>query len=161
MNTYSSVLGSLERTTIAVVGHGTSGRETPPARLTIASATAVAATLQALTAPSRLMILSQLRQAPATVGELTEAVRMEQSAVSHQLRLLRAMGLVSAQRNGRSITYSLYDNHVASLLDEAVYHAEHVRLGDTDSGGTRLMEDEADAAASLRRIVTATDRGLG
>lgn len=127
------------------------GRETPPARLTIASATAVAATLQALTAPSRLMILSQLRQAPATVGELTEAVRMEQSAVSHQLRLLRAMGLVAAQRNGRSITYSLYDNHVASLLDEAVYHAEHVRLGDIGSSEPNLADDEADRSAPLSR----------
>jgi len=133
------------------VGHGTGGRETPPARLTIASATAVAATLQALTAPSRLMILSQLRQAPANVGELTEAVRMEQSAVSHQLRLLRAMGLVATQRNGRSITYSLYDNHVASLLDEAVYHAEHVRLGDIGSSETNLADDEADRSAPLSR----------
>jgi DNA-binding transcriptional ArsR family regulator len=133
------------------VGHGTNGRETPPARLTIASATAVAATLQALTAPSRLMILSQLRQAPATVGELTEAVRMEQSAVSHQLRLLRTMGLVSTQRHGRSITYSLYDSHVASLLDEAVYHAEHVRLGDSDSGETILADDELDRPATLSR----------
>ncbi|QNK81527.1 metalloregulator ArsR/SmtB family transcription factor [Nakamurella sp. PAMC28650] len=133
------------------MGHGTNGRETPPARLTIASATAVAATLQALTAPSRLMILSQLRQAPATVGELTEAVRMEQSAVSHQLRVLRTMGLVSTQRHGRSITYSLYDSHVASLLDEAVYHAEHVRLGDSDSGETILADDELDRPATLSR----------
>ncbi|MET3808831.1 DNA-binding transcriptional ArsR family regulator [Nakamurella sp. UYEF19] len=125
------------------MGHGTNGRETPPARLTMASATAIAATLQALTAPSRLMILSQLRQAPATVGELTRAVRMEQSAVSHQLRLLRAMGLVATQRNGRSITYSLYDDHVASLLDEAVYHAEHVRLGDSASNAEDLINDEA------------------
>jgi DNA-binding transcriptional ArsR family regulator len=125
------------------------GQETPPARLTIASATAVAATLQALTAPSRLMILSQLRQAPATVGEITAAVRMEQSAVSHQLRLLRTMGLVAAQRNGRSITYSLYDDHVASLLDEAVYHAEHVRLGESAASRTDLADDEASKAASL------------
>ncbi len=88
------------------------------------------------------MILSQLRQAPATVGELTEAVRMEQSAVSHQLRLLRAMGLVASRRNGRSITYSLYDSHVASLLDEAVYHAEHVRLGDSAGDAARSEDDE-------------------
>lgn len=126
------------------MGHGANGRDTPPARLTIASATAVAATLQALTAPSRLMILSRLRQAPATVGEITEAVRMEQSAVSHQLRLLRAMGLVATQRHGRSITYSLYDDHVASLLDEAVYHAEHVRLGDNTAGAGDLADDHAD-----------------
>jgi DNA-binding transcriptional ArsR family regulator len=57
---------------------------------------------------------------------------MEQSAVSHQLRLLRTMGLVTTTRSGRNVTYSLYDSHVASLLDEAVYHAEHLRLGAPD-----------------------------
>lgn len=114
------------------MGHGVLGRDTPPARLDAESASAVAATLQALTAPSRLLILAQLRQAPATVSALTEAVGMEQSAVSHQLRLLRTMGLVTTQRTGRNITYSLYDSHVATLLDEAVYHAEHLRLGVPD-----------------------------
>jgi DNA-binding transcriptional ArsR family regulator len=114
------------------VGHGVDGRDTPPAQLTAESAAAVAATLQALTAPSRLLLLSQLRQGPATVSELTLAVAMEQSAVSHQLRLLRTMGLVATTRHGRNITYSLYDNHVAALLDEAVFHAEHLRLGTPD-----------------------------
>jgi DNA-binding transcriptional ArsR family regulator len=57
---------------------------------------------------------------------------MEQSAVSHQLRLLRNLGLVVGTRTGRSIVYSLYDNHVAQLLDEAVYHSEHLRLGLSD-----------------------------
>lgn len=57
---------------------------------------------------------------------------MEQSAVSHQLRLLRAMGLVTGTRNGRSVIYSLYANHVALLLDEAVYHIEHLGLDLTD-----------------------------
>jgi DNA-binding transcriptional ArsR family regulator len=114
------------------MGHGVQGRDTPPARLDAASATAVAATLQALTAPSRLLILSRLREGPCTVGELTAAVGMEQSAVSHQLRLLRTMGLVTSARTGRNVTYGLYDEHVASLLDEAVYHAEHLRLGRPD-----------------------------
>lgn len=114
------------------MGHGVQGRDTPPARLDADSATAVAETLQALTAPSRLRILSCLRQAPCTVSELTESIGMEQSAISHQLRLLRTMGLVAKFRNGRNVTYSLYDNHVASLLDEAVYHAEHLRLGAPD-----------------------------
>lgn len=117
------------------MGHGVQGRDTPPARLDAESAAAVAATLQALSAPSRLLILSRLREAPSTVTEITEAVGMEQSAVSHQLRLLRTMGLIVKARAGRNITYSLYDDHVASLLDEAVYHAEHLRLGvpDTDA----------------------------
>ncbi len=114
------------------MGHGAQGRGTPPARLDARSATAVAATLQALTAPSRLLILARLRESPCTVSELTEAVGMEQSAVSHQLRLLRTMGLVATTRDGRHMTYALYDSHVASLLDEAVYHAEHLRMAAPD-----------------------------
>lgn len=74
-------------------------------------------------------------EGPATVGELAEAVEMEQSAVSHQLRMLRHLGLVHGQRSGRSITYALYDNHVAQLLEEAVYHVEHLRLGAPDRSG--------------------------
>ena len=58
---------------------------------------------------------------------------MEQPSVSHQLRLLRALGLVAGDRNGRNIIYRLYDNHVAQLLDEAIYHIEHLRLGATDT----------------------------
>ena len=114
------------------MGHGVQGRVTPPARLDAASAAAVADTLQALTAPSRLLILSRLREAPCTVTELIDSIGMAQSAISHQLRLLRTMGLVVKQRTGRNITYSLYDNHFASLLDEAAYHAEHLRLGAPD-----------------------------
>ena len=114
------------------MGHGVDGREPSPSRLDLASAKSVATTLQALATPSRLMILGRLREGSATVGELAEAVRMEQSAVSHQLRLLRNLGLVDGERQGRRIIYSLYDNHVAQLLDEAIYHAEHVRLGAPD-----------------------------
>jgi len=114
------------------MGHGAQGRDTPPARLDADSAAAVAATLQALTAPSRLLILSRLRESSSTVTEITAAVGMEQSAVSHQLRLLRTLGLVTARRTGRTTTYSLYDQHVAHLLDEAVYHAEHLRLSAPD-----------------------------
>ena len=115
------------------MGHGTDGQETPAARLDAQSATAVAATLQALTTPSRLLLLAHLRHTSATVSELTDAVGMEQSAVSHQLRLLRTMGLVTAEKVGRTVVYSLYDHHVAKLLDEAVYHAEHLRMGAPDN----------------------------
>lgn len=111
------------------MSHGVQGRDTPPAQLDPARAAEVAYTLSALTAPSRLLILSRLRQGPATVSELTEAAGMEQSAVSHQMRLLRSGGFVTATRIGRSIRYALFDNHVAALLDEAVYHSEHLRLG--------------------------------
>ncbi|MFC8520362.1 ArsR/SmtB family transcription factor [Streptomyces sp. NPDC057257] len=104
------------------------------ARLDEATASSVAATLQALATPSRLLILTALRQCPYPVGELAAAVGMEQSAVSHQLRLLRALGLVTGRRDGRRIVYSLYDDHVAQLLDQAVHHIEHLRLGVRDPG---------------------------
>lgn len=112
--------------------HGVDGQATPVAHLDADAATAVAATLQALATPSRLLILTRLRQGPYPVTELAEAIGMEQSAVSHQLRLLRALGLVTGSRDGRRIIYSLYDNRVAQLLDEAVYHIEHLRLGIRD-----------------------------
>jgi DNA-binding transcriptional ArsR family regulator len=115
------------------MGHGVRGRVTPPARLDTETAKAAAETLQALAAPSRLLILSRLRQGSCTVGELASAVGMERSAVSHQLRVLRHLGLVDTQRDGRAIVYALYDNHVAMLLDEAVYHTEHLRLGARDT----------------------------
>jgi DNA-binding transcriptional ArsR family regulator len=113
------------------VGHKTQQTEAqaPPAELDAASAASVAQTMQALAAPSRLLILSRLRREPCTVTRLAADIGMEQSAVSHQLRLLRHLGLVAGTRNGKSTVYALYDNHVARLLDEAVYHSEHLRLG--------------------------------
>jgi DNA-binding transcriptional ArsR family regulator len=116
---------------LAGMGHGIGGRIRAD-RLGPAAAKSIATTLQALATPSRLLILDRLREGPATVGELAEAVGMEQSAVSHQLRLLRHLGLVDGERRGRSVSYALYDNHVAQLLDEAIYHAEHLRLSAPD-----------------------------
>jgi len=100
--------------------------------LDVATAKSVATTLQALSTPSRLLILATLQEGPTTVSELSGAVGMEQSAVSHQLRLLRNLGLVYGQRHGRNIVYSLYDDHVSELIDQAVYHSEHLRLGAID-----------------------------
>lgn len=114
------------------MGHGVEGRAAGPSAIDMASAKTIAATLQALAAPSRLLILGRLRKAPASVGELARSVQMEQSAVSHQLRLLRTLGLVDGQRRGRTVVYALYDNHVAQLLDQAIYHVEHLRIGKPD-----------------------------
>lgn len=110
------------------MGHGVDGRQTR-ARLDAGTARSVATTLQALATPSRLLILATLQEGPSTVGALAQAVGMEQSAVSHQLRLLRNLGLVEGERHGRHIVYALYDDHVAELIDQAVYHAEHLRIG--------------------------------
>lgn len=112
------------------------GREAAPAaELDAVSAVAVAETLQALATPSRLLILTRLRREACTVTRLAQEVGMEQSAVSHQLRLLRHLGLVVGTRQGKNTVYALYDEHVAMLLDEAVYHSEHLRLGIRDAVG--------------------------
>lgn len=115
------------------MGHGVEGRTPPAASLDHASAVKVAETLQALASPNRLLILTRLRESPCTVTDLSAAVGMEQPAVSNQLRLLRALGLVTGDRAGRNIVYRLFDNHVAQLLDEAVYHIDHLRLGARDT----------------------------
>jgi ArsR family transcriptional regulator, nickel/cobalt-responsive transcriptional repressor len=92
-------------------------------------ARAVAERMQVLSTPSRVLILSRLKDGPCAVGELAEAVSMQPSAVSQQLRQLRHLGLVVGERHGKQIVYGLHDAHVAELLDQAVFHVEHLRLG--------------------------------
>ena len=89
----------------------------------------MAETMQALATPSRVRILSRLGAGSCSVGELAGAIGMEQSAVSQQLRVLRHLGLVVGERDGRQVIYALYDDHVRALLGEAVSHTEHLRLG--------------------------------
>jgi DNA-binding transcriptional ArsR family regulator len=89
----------------------------------------VAEAMHALATPSRVLILARLRERPQSVSDLVAAVGMEQSAVSHQLKLLRDSGLVVGERKGRKVVYSLFDHHVAWLIDQAVGHVEHLQLG--------------------------------
>jgi DNA-binding transcriptional ArsR family regulator len=93
--------------------------------------------MQALATPSRVLILDRLRRGACPVGELARAVAMEQSAVSHQLRLLRHLGLVVSERRGRQVIYDLHDPHVGELLEQAIGHSEHVRLGRRQPIGAR------------------------
>lgn len=110
------------------MSHGVQRRRRPAA-IDGETARQVAETMQALATPSRVRILARLKESPCAVGELAAAVGMEQSAVSHQLRVLRHLDLVIGERSGRRTIYALHDSHVGVLLDEAVYHVEHTRLG--------------------------------
>lgn len=130
------------------MGHGADAETTTAAtareRLETVGAADVAATLQALATPSRLRILARLQEGPCAATELADAVGMEQSACSHQLRLLRNLGLVTGERRGRSVIYGLYDNHVAELLEQALHHVEHLRLGIRDTPATAEPAETAD-----------------
>jgi ArsR family transcriptional regulator, nickel/cobalt-responsive transcriptional repressor len=63
------------------------------------------------------------------VSEIVQTVGMAQSAVSHQLGVPREMRFVVGERQARQVLYRLHDEHVASLLDEAVCHMQHLDLG--------------------------------
>ncbi len=108
------------------MSHG--GALTPSDRLSAPFADVVAQTMQALATGSRVRILGQLHAGPRSVGELAGAVGMEPSAVSHQLRVLRHLGLVVGTRDGRRVVYELHDEHVGQMLEEAISHVEHLRI---------------------------------
>jgi DNA-binding transcriptional ArsR family regulator len=107
-------------------------------------AAAVADTMQALATPSRVRILGRLLAGASSVNELADAVGMDPSAVSHQLRVLRHLRFVVGRREGRRVVYDLHDDHVAHLLNEAISHVEHVQLG-MAGGSSRRETVEADA----------------
>ncbi len=109
------------------MAHG--ARAHDPVDLDPGFAQAVADTMQALATPSRVRILGRLHAGPCSVGELAADVAMEPSAVSHQLRLLRHLGLVVGRRDGRRVLYDLHDDHVGELLEQAISHVEHRHAG--------------------------------
>ena len=73
---------------------------------------------------TRIKILSVLFAGEKCVQEITDATGSSQSAVSHQLRLLKQARLVRSRRNGRQICYSLADYHVKTILGMAKEHLE-------------------------------------
>lgn len=109
------------------MSHG--GGANPADLLDLDLAGQVAETMHALATPSRLRILARLYAGPCAVNELSEALEMEGSAISQQLRILRHLGLVTGKRDGRRVVYALHDEHVGLLLEEAMSHVEHLRLG--------------------------------
>lgn len=75
--------------------------------------------------PTRIKILYLLSQEECNVNHIAEVLEMSQSAVSHQLSMLRNLRLVKYRREGKTLFYSCDDEHVISLLKQAVDHAEH------------------------------------
>src|SRR5579862_2936707 len=100
-------------------------RRVPP--VSERAAEQIADTMFALSTPSRVLILGVLLRGPHSVSQLSAALGMEQSALSHQLRVLRQHALVSVVREGRKRVYALYDEHVVALIEEALRHVEQGR----------------------------------
>ncbi|MBR2942311.1 MAG: winged helix-turn-helix transcriptional regulator [Clostridia bacterium] len=73
---------------------------------------------------TRIRILFVLFEAEVCVCDLAAALGMTQSAVSHQLKILKQNKLVKARREGKSIFYSLADGHVRTIIDQGLEHIE-------------------------------------
>ena len=71
---------------------------------------------------TRIKILYTLRKQELCVNELAQSLAMTPSAVSHQLKILRQSKLVKNRREGKSLCYSLNDNHVVTIVDQGMEH---------------------------------------
>jgi DNA-binding transcriptional ArsR family regulator len=91
------------------------------------AAAAMAATFSVLGDPTRVRLLDALARRELCVCELAELVSSSESAVSHQLRLLRSLRLVRSRRSGRMIFYTLDDDHIRQLLDQSRRHIEETQ----------------------------------
>jgi DNA-binding transcriptional ArsR family regulator len=87
----------------------------------------LADTFGALSDPTRVRILDALSHGELCVCDLAAVLRLSQSAVSHQLRLLRGLRLVRPRRDGRIVFYSLDDQHIISLFKQTLQHVEEQR----------------------------------
>ena len=105
----------------------------------------LADTFKALADPTRLRMLSVLSGLELCVGELAAVLEMSVSAVSHQLRSLRLLRVVKSRREGRHIYYSLDDDHIAGIYQQALAHVLHGEGGaHGECGMARGVHDGSD-----------------
>ncbi len=85
---------------------------------------ALAETFRALGDPTRVRILHALAHAEVCVCDLAASMNITESAVSHQLRLLRSLRLVKSRRDRRHIYYALADQHIVRLFEQGLEHVQ-------------------------------------
>ncbi|WP_154838219.1 ArsR/SmtB family transcription factor [Staphylococcus sp. Marseille-Q1834] len=89
--------------------------------------TKVTEIFKALSDYNRLRIMELLQEGESSVGHITHTLNLSQSNVSHQLKILKQAHLVKSSRQGQSMIYSIDDQHVSTLLKQAIHHAQHPR----------------------------------
>lgn len=85
----------------------------------------IADIFKALSDPTRLKIVLCLLDQEHCVCDIAVICQQTDSAISHQLRILRAQKIVKNRREGKAMYYSLDDNHVASLIKTSLEHIRH------------------------------------
>lgn len=74
---------------------------------------------------TRMKILFALKEREMCVGDIADLLNMTKSAVSHQLAVMRNMHQVRSRREGKNIYYSLDDQHIVDIIEEALIHMTH------------------------------------
>ena len=115
----------------------------PDRPLDVSEAASLAESMRAFGAASRVRLLFALLGGEAAVEQLAAAIHMESSAVSQQLRVLRQLRFVTAQRRGRQVVYRLYDEHVATLLTAIRHHHEHTQSPAADESSAPAFAEHA------------------
>src|SRR5262245_21535026 len=87
----------------------------------------LAETFRAMGDPTRVRMLDALSHGELCVCDLASVLGLTQSAVSHQLRLLKNLRLVRARRDGRMVFYALDDRHIISLFRQTLKHVQEER----------------------------------
>jgi DNA-binding transcriptional ArsR family regulator len=130
-----------QTTAIARTPHARAGHPAPaatprrrPARaasppLSAETAQALAETFRVLGDPTRIRLIAAMAVAERCVSDLASLVGQSESAVSHQLRMLRAARLVRTRRAGRQVFYTLDDGHILALFEQGLSHV-HEPQGD-------------------------------
>ena len=112
---------------------------------------ALADTFRVLGDPTRVRIIDALSAGELCVCDIASLVGISESAVSHQLRLLRGMRLVRPRRAGRLVYYAVDDQHILELLTQAATHVEEPRAAPpADSRSPRRPPSRASAKGSVR-----------
>jgi len=92
------------------------------------TAVGLAEIFQALADPTRVRLISALMDGPLCVYDLAALLGMTQSAISHQLRLLRNLRLVKNHKEGRMVYYTIDDDHIRDLFQRGLEHYKHRHL---------------------------------
>jgi DNA-binding transcriptional ArsR family regulator len=78
--------------------------------------------------PTRIRIIYLLSKCEMCVCDIASALDISQSAISHQLRLLRNLNLVKYRKEGKSAIYSLDDDHILQLFNQGMEHVNHTHF---------------------------------
>ena len=85
----------------------------------------VAEIFSSMSDPTRIRIIGLLTNSEICVGDLCLILEMTQPAISHHLRILRNLKIVSSRKAGRHVFYTLTDEHIKYIFTQSVHHAEH------------------------------------